>query len=130
MSNTSLKRQPTTGNPARGRSRGEWDSTSSAALRRAPERSAMAASKSASDGVVGISSKSSESPRLTGDRLGGSGRRPTSLGSGRRDSARGLSRASRAGVERGGGSGSLVGASPNFAPHLGHTGPSIHSPGL
>jgi hypothetical protein len=129
MNNTSLKRQPTTGSPARGRSRGEWVHTSSAALWRARDRSAMAAaSKSARDGVDGISSSDHSSP--TGDRLGGAGRRPTPPGLVGRDSARPLSAGRTEGVERAGSSGSVPGASPNFAPHLEHTGPSIHNPGL
>jgi hypothetical protein len=112
------------------RSRGERVHTSSSdASRRARLRSTMAASNSASVGVVGMSSSNVSS--LTGDRLGGAGRRPTPAGV-----ARGGGSARRArdpvrapAVERGGRSGSRFGASPNFAPHLGHTGPSIHTPG-
>lgn len=114
MNNTSLIRQPRTGNPLLGRSGGEWVHTSSASWC-TRVRSAMSVSKSASDGVVGISS---ELPPLTGDRLGRAGRRPTPPDLGGRDSTGGVSGAAPAGVERAGISGSLLGASPNFAPHL------------
>lgn len=127
INSTILKRQPMTGSPLLAHAAGGSVHTSST-LWRSRLRSARAASKSVSEGGVGMSSKLS-SP--TGDLLGRVGRAtspPTDFGG--RDSTRRVLGVETAGVERVDNPGSVLVTSPNFAPHFRQIGSLSHNPGL